>query len=230
MKKKKELPPRPAAEQGPLLSPALLPHLGALDDVAVRVPVKHRLPPRGRERERNPGSLQPLDQRVDRPHAHAEVPVSTSVRRPPFRRVRARELHQVDHLVVLGPADPQPGAAVGELRVGPVAVHREAEHALVEFQRFLQIRDQEADVVDGLEEGLLLRGAAARACCSCCYGDGGGGWGEGVEIESERERLKKSKRQRGPAFALSSSCEVFFSTHVFFCYLDFFSLSVSTVQ
>ena len=83
---------------------------------------------------------------------------------PPFRRVRARQLHQVDHLVVLGPPDPEPRASVRELGVGPVIVDREAQDALVELERLLQVLNEQPDVVDRFEERLLLlRGAASRA-------------------------------------------------------------------
>lgn len=165
-------------------------HLGAFEHVAVRVPEERRGPPARRRRVRDAGRLKPLHDGSDAPHADAEVPVAPPVRGPALRGIGRRELHEVDHLsrearrrgIIVARrrrtrfttrrtrarTDPQPRAAVWELVVGAVRVELEAEDAPIKLERSLEVRDEEADVVEGLEEwrrGRVFCRGGCRARC-----------------------------------------------------------------
>lgn len=67
--------------------------------------------------------------------------------RPAVQGVRVGQLHEVDHLG----ADPEPGAAVGELVVWAVGVDLEPEEAAVELEGALEVLADDGDVVDAAD-------------------------------------------------------------------------------
>ena len=119
--------------------------MAALDNfhgIAIGIAAKQCFSPRFAQTVGYAGIVQMFPDGIDGIGGHGEMPVPATMRRPAGGWIRVFQLQQM----YLLPPHLQP--CTGKAHIGPLR-QRQIENAMIEFQCFLGIGDQQADVVQG---------------------------------------------------------------------------------